>query len=60
VVRGGVEAHLVPVRVVQLRQDRADRREVHPGVRLAERGEPGCEVLDRFLRRDADGEVVET
>src|SRR5689334_1237443 len=60
VVCGGVEANFVPVRVVQFRQDPADRREVHPGVRLAERGEPGCEVLDRFLGRDADGEVVET
>src|SRR6266487_2714791 len=57
---GGVEAHLVPIRVVQLRQNPADRGEVHPGVRLAERGEPGREVLDRFLRWDADGEVVET
>ena len=53
VVGGGVEANFVPVRVVQVRQDPADRRAVHPGVRLAERGEPGCEVLDRFLGRDA-------
>jgi AcrR family transcriptional regulator len=60
VLRGRVEAHLVPVRVVQVRQNPADRRVVHPGVWLAERGEPGREVLDRFLRRDADGEVVET
>src|SRR5262249_45253199 len=58
VVRGGVEAHLVPVRVVQLRQNPADRREVHPGVRLAERGEPGREAPDRLLRGDADGEVA--
>ena len=54
VVRGGVEAHLVPVGVVQFGQDPADRREVHPGVRLAERGEPGREVLNGFLRRDPD------
>src|SRR5689334_12636199 len=38
VVRGGVEADFVPVGVVQFRQDPADRREVHPGVRLTERG----------------------
>src|SRR5262249_25644603 len=60
VVDRGVEAHLVPVRVVQLGQDPPDRREVHPGVRLAERGGPGGELLDRLLRRDADGEVVES
>jgi hypothetical protein len=38
---------------------RADRREVHPGVWLAERGEPVREVLNRFPGRDAAGEVVE-
>src|SRR5215470_16576980 len=59
VVRGGVEAHLVAVRVVQVWQDPADRREMHSGVRLAEGSKAGGEGFDGFLGRDADGEVVE-
>ena len=55
----GVEPDLVPVRVVQLGQDPADAGPVHPGVLLAQRGQPGGELVDRVLVRHADAEVVE-
>ena len=56
----GVEADLVAVGVVQLGQDPADAGPVHPGVLLAQRGQPGRELVDRFLAGHADGEVVES
>jgi len=59
VVLAGVEADLVTVGVVQLGQDPADAGPVHPGVPLAQRGQPVRELVDRVLVRHADGEVVE-
>ena len=56
----GVEADLVAVGVVQLGQDPADAGPVHPGVLLAQRGQPARELVDRFLVGHADGEVVES
>jgi hypothetical protein len=32
---------------------------VHPGVLLAQRGQPAGELVDRLLPGNADGEVVE-
>ena len=59
VVLAGVEADLVTVGVLQLGQDPADAGPVHPGVPLAQRGQPVRELVDRVLVRHADGEVVE-
>jgi hypothetical protein len=46
VVQGCVEADLVAVRVVRLRQDPAERGEVDPGFLSAEAGVPRSDLLE--------------
>ena len=58
VVLMGVEADLVAIGVVQVRQDPADAGPVHPGVLLAQGVQPGGEPVDRAFVRHANGEVV--
>jgi hypothetical protein len=56
----GVEADLVAVGVVHLGQDSADAGPVHPGMPLAQRGQPGGDLVDGVLVRHAYGEVVKS
>src|SRR5271163_1866308 len=59
VLLDGVEPDLVAVGVVQCGQDPADARPVHAGVRLAQRGQPAGQVIDRRLIGHPEAEVVE-